>query len=61
MTVIELFDVSPLQNLSGALSFKADKIYVLGSNIKKMTENSEVYEKVIRRFNPLRQVFFLRI
>ena len=61
MTVIELFDVSPLQNLSGALSFKADKIYFLGSNIKKMTENSEVYEKVIRRFNPCAEIKYVPI
>ena len=49
MTVVELFDVSPLQNLSGALTVPADIVYFVGSNYKKMVDSKSVYEKVFLR------------
>lgn len=49
MTVVELFDVSPLQNLSGVLTVPADTVYFVGSNYKKMVSRKSVYEKVFLR------------
>ena len=42
MTVVELFDRSPLQNLSGALTFAADRIVFIGANRRHMEEHLAV-------------------
>ena len=52
MTVVEFFDVSPLQNLSGALNFDADRVCLVGSNERSMTERKRVFERVLARFAP---------
>lgn len=50
MTVVELFDRSPLQNLSGALTFAADRIVFIGANRRHMEEHLAVYRNVLARF-----------
>ncbi len=49
MTLIEIFDHSPLQNISGVLKFPVDKIYLAGSNARKMNAVESVYRKVWER------------
>ncbi len=61
MTVVELFDVSPLQNLSGILNFPADTIYFAGSNYKRMTENEKVYKKILLRYGIKAEIKYLCI
>lgn len=38
MTVVELFDRSPLQNLSGALTSDADRVVFVGANRRRLEE-----------------------
>ena len=52
MTVVELFDHSPLQNLSGALNFPAERIVFVGTNRRKLEEQLSVYRAVLARFRP---------
>ena len=52
MTVIELFDHSPLQNLSGALNFPADRVIFVGTNRRKLEEHLAVYQALLARFRP---------
>lgn len=61
MTVVELFDISPLQNLSGILNFPADTVYFAGSNYKRMTQNEEVYKKILLRHGIKAQIKYLCI
>ena len=50
MTLIELFDYSPLQNISGVLKFPVDKVYFVGTNMRKMKAVNDVYRKIWQRF-----------
>ena len=52
MTVIELFDHSPLQNLSGALNFPVDRVIFVGTNRRKLEEHLAVYQALLARFRP---------
>ena len=52
MTVIELFDHSPLQNLSGALNFPADRVIFVGTNRRKLEAHLAVYQALLARFRP---------
>ena len=49
MTLIEIFDHSPLQNISGVFRFPVDKVYLAGSNARKMSAVEGVYRKVWQR------------
>ena len=49
MTLIEIFDHSPLQNISGVFRFSVDKVYLAGSNAKKMSAVEGVFRKVWQR------------
>ena len=49
MTVVELHDASALQDLSSALSFSADVVYVVGSNEKSITNRKRILEKILRK------------
>lgn len=49
MTLIEIFDRSPLQNISGVLKFPVDKVYLAGSNARKMKAVEPVYRKIWER------------
>ena len=61
MTVVELFDVSPLQNLSGVLNFPADTIYFAGSNYRLMTQNEKVYRDILLRYGIKAEIKYLCI
>lgn len=52
MTVVELFDHSPLQNLSGALNFPADRVIFVGTNRRKLEAHLAVYQALLARFRP---------
>lgn len=52
MTVVELFDRSPLQNLSGALTSDADRVVFVGANRRRLEEHLAVYRNVVARFRP---------
>lgn len=52
MTVIELFDRSPLQNLSGALPYEADHVILIGTNQKHMEACAPTYRQILERFHP---------
>lgn len=49
MTLIEFFDHSPLQNISGGLKFPVDTVYFIGANAKKMISAEKVYLKTWQR------------
>lgn len=50
MTLVEFFDISPLQNISGALRFPVDTVYFVGTNNKKMQASAELCKKIWQRF-----------
>lgn len=52
VTVIELFDRSPLQNLSGALPYEADRVILIGTNQKHMEACAPTYRRILERFHP---------
>ena len=49
MTLIEFFDISPLQNISGVLYFPVDRVYFIGANSRKMNAARDVYRRVWSR------------
>lgn len=61
MTVIEFDDHSPLQNLSGALYFGADKIYIVGSNYKAMVKNKNCFLKLLDRCGLKAEVVYISV
>lgn len=54
MTIVEFFDISPMQNLSSALRYtdmtENDSIWFVGSNRKKINKTLDVYKRIFNRF-----------
>ncbi len=61
MTLIEFFDISPLQNISGVLNFPVNTVYFVDSNYRKMSSRQAVYEKVFSSRGKNVQIKYLTV
>ncbi len=61
MTIVEFYDETVLHNLSAALYFPADNIYIVGESYKKMTKNSEAFEKLLRKHGRTAQIHYVAL
>lgn len=59
MTIVEFYDESVLHNLSAALYFPADNIYIVGENSKRITKNSVAFEKLLRKHGRTAQIHYV--